>query len=91
VTRHCFVPPYLLRQIALFAAAYYAYRLTRGAIDDPQGAAVAFGNARNLIHVEQSLGLFVEPSVQAWSSAASDHSEKSTAHITWLNAAPAVN
>ena len=28
----------VLRQVALFAAAYYGYRLTRGAIDDPQGA-----------------------------------------------------
>jgi hypothetical protein len=53
--------------VLLFAAAYYAYRLTRGAIDDPQGATVAFNNARNLIHLEQATGLFVEPSVQSWS------------------------
>src|SRR3954451_16637052 len=58
----------VLRQIALFAAAYYAYRLTRGASDDPQGAAVAFSNARDLVHIERSVGIFVEPSVQAWSS-----------------------
>jgi hypothetical protein len=57
----------VLRQIALFAAVYYAYRLTRGAIDNPQGAAVAFQNARDLIHIEQGLGLFVEPTVQTWS------------------------
>ncbi|MDP9344537.1 MAG: phosphatase PAP2 family protein [Actinomycetota bacterium] len=56
----------LLWQFALFATAFYAYRITRGFIDDPQGAAVAFENARALIHVEQSLGVFVEPSVQAW-------------------------
>ena len=56
----------LLWQIALMMAAYYAYRITRGWIDDPQGAAVAFKNARSLIHIEQSLGIFVEPSVQAW-------------------------
>jgi hypothetical protein len=56
----------VLRQVLLFAAAYYAYRLTRGAIDDPQGATVAFRNARHLIGVEQTLGLFVEPTVQTW-------------------------
>src|SRR3954452_552335 len=56
----------LLWQFALFFIAYYAYRITRGWIDDPQGAAVAFQNARHLIHIEQSLGVFVEPSVQAW-------------------------
>jgi hypothetical protein len=56
----------LLWQLALMMAAYYAYRITRGWIDDPQGAAVAFQNARSLIHIEQSLGIFVEPSVQAW-------------------------
>jgi hypothetical protein len=58
----------VIRQIALFASAYYAYRLTRGAIDDPQGAAVAFSNARDLIHIERATGLFIEPTVQAWTS-----------------------
>jgi hypothetical protein len=56
----------VVRQVALFAIAYYGYRLVRGAIDDPIGAAVAFQNARELIHIEQSLGIFVEPHVQAW-------------------------
>jgi hypothetical protein len=51
----------VLRQVLLFAAAYYAYRLVRGWIDDPQGATVAF-------HLEQTMGFFVEPSVQAWAS-----------------------
>ena len=58
----------VVRQVLLFAAAYYAYRLVRGWIDDPQGATVAFSNARHLIHFEQTLGFFVEPSVQAWAS-----------------------
>ena len=58
----------VVRQVLLFAAAYYAYRLVRGWIDDPQGATVAFDNARHLIHIEQTLGFFVEPSVQAWAS-----------------------
>lgn len=55
-------------QVALFFAMYYAYRLLRGAIDDPAGAAEAFQNARNLIDIERSLGLFVEADVQAWAS-----------------------
>ncbi|MEA2322368.1 MAG: hypothetical protein QOD81_2218 [Solirubrobacteraceae bacterium] len=58
-----------LRQVLLFAAAYYGYRLARGAVDDPMGASVAFRNARELIHFEQTLGIFVEPSVQAWAAA----------------------
>ena len=58
----------VLRQIALFATAYYAYRLTRGAIDDPQGAATAFQHARDLIAIEQATGLFIEPTVQSWTS-----------------------
>src|SRR5881275_1804716 len=53
-----------LRQVLLFAIAYYAYRLTRGWIDDGQGAAVAFENARHLINVEQSTHLFIERNVQ---------------------------
>lgn len=53
----------VLRQVVLFATAYYAYRLTRGWIDGPQGAAIAFDNARDLIHIEYSLGLFIEPDV----------------------------
>jgi PAP2 superfamily len=58
----------VVRQVLLFAAAYYGYRLVRGAVDDPLGAAVAFKNARELISMEQSLHVFVEPSVQAWAA-----------------------
>jgi len=56
----------LVRQLAFMFAAYSLYRWVRGAVDDPAGAAVAFQNARTLISIEQALGLFVEPSVQAW-------------------------
>lgn len=52
-----------LRQIAIFAVAYYVYRLTRGWIDGPQGTIIAFDHARDLISIEQSLGLFFEPSM----------------------------
>jgi hypothetical protein len=51
-------------QVALMQATYMAYRLVRGWIDDPQGAAVAFQNGRDIIGIEQSLGIFVEPRIQ---------------------------
>ncbi len=75
-------------QIALFFAMYYAYRVLRGAIDDPAGAATAFQNARNLIDIERSLGLFVEPSVQAW--AASKSVIIDGASIIYINAQTSV-
>ena len=55
-----------LRQMLLFVGAYYAYRLVRGAVDGR--AASAFENARELISIERSLNLFVEPSIQAWAA-----------------------
>ena len=54
----------VLVQVALMQATYMAYRVVRGWIDDPQGAAVAFENGRNVIGIERSLGLFFEPSLQ---------------------------
>lgn len=54
----------VLRQVVLFGAAYYAYRILRGVVDDGQGAAIAFQNARHLISLEQTLGFFRERSVQ---------------------------
>ena len=53
-----------LRQLALFAGAYYAYRIVRGLVDGQ--AAVAFENARTLVDVERTMGLFFEPGLQAW-------------------------
>ena len=58
--------PDVVRQIALFAAAYYGYRVVRGAVYGR--AATAFENARNLIDAERALHVFVEPTVQAWAS-----------------------
>jgi hypothetical protein len=57
----------LVRQVALFWVAYYAYSLVRGLADDPGVAAAAFENARGIMSLEQTLGFFVEPSVQTWS------------------------
>jgi len=61
-------PMDVVRQVLLFALAYYGYRVVRGTVDDPVGAAVAFEHSREVIHFEQSLGIFVEPSIQAWVS-----------------------
>jgi len=63
--------PDLLRQLLLFACAYYLYRLVRGIVDGDAGS--AFEHARQLIHVESSLGLFFEPGVQDWAQ-----------HQSWL-------
>ncbi len=53
-----------LRQLLLFAGAYYAYRLVRGLVDGQ--AALAFQNARTLVDAERGLGLFFEPGLQNW-------------------------
>ena len=53
-----------IRQLALFAGAYYAYRIVRGFVDGQAG--LAFENARNLVDAERALGLFFEPALQAW-------------------------
>jgi len=55
-----------IRQVALFGAVYLGYRLVRGLVEGR--ATAAFHNAYELIHIEQSLHLFVEPSLQAWAS-----------------------
>lgn len=70
----------VLRQVALFMLAYYAYRLVRGAIDDPNSTALAFQHARDLIAIERSLGIFVEPAVNAWT----DGSSVLTAFSSWV-------
>ena len=57
----------LLRQIGLFCGAYWLYRLIRGEVADRVG--VAFENARHIVGVERSLGLFGEPAVHRWAEA----------------------
>lgn len=51
-------------QVALFAAAYWGYRLVRGQVDGK--VAESFQNARELISIERATNLFIEPAVQAW-------------------------
>ena len=53
-----------IRQLALFAGAYYLYRIVRGFVDGQAG--LAFENARALVDIERTLGLFFEPGLQAW-------------------------
>ncbi len=56
----------LLRQLVLFGLAYVAYRVVRGVVEN-QGTA-AFQHAREVIQLERTLHIFVEPSIQAWAS-----------------------
>jgi len=64
----------------MFASAYYLYRLTRGAINDPQASAAAFAHARELIGIERASGLFVERAVQS----VNDRSGLAAQVATWL-------
>ncbi len=59
------------RQVALFVCAYLGYALVRGYADEPGVATAAFANARGIISLERALNVFVEPSVQAWSTGSS--------------------
>jgi len=53
-----------LRQLTLFAAAYYAYRIVRGIVEGQ--ATVAFEHARWIVDAEKGIGLFFEPGLQHW-------------------------
>lgn len=54
-----------LRELLIIAGAYWAYMYTRSLVfDDFQ--AIALANAKNIISLEQSLGLFWEPQWQQW-------------------------
>jgi hypothetical protein len=52
----------MVRQVVLFCGAYSVYRIVRGMVDDRVGD--AFANARHIVHFEQGLGIFPEPSIQ---------------------------
>ena len=55
----------VLRQLVLFCGAYWLYRLVRGEVYGEPG--LAFAHAADVVRLEQSLHIFVERSVQAWS------------------------
>ena len=81
-------------QVALFLGAYYGYRLVRGMVDGRAGA--AFENARHLLGIERSLGLFLEPGLQDWTEShrllmdacnwiyVNSHFALTTAFLVWL-------
>jgi membrane-associated phospholipid phosphatase len=54
----------LVIQLAVLAAAYWAWRHARGAVDGSMS--LSFSHARDLISAERSVGLLIEPSVQHW-------------------------
>jgi PAP2 superfamily len=56
----------VVRQVLLFGAVYLGYNLVRGLVEGK--ASAAFQHARDLIQIERTLHVFVEPSVQAWAS-----------------------
>jgi hypothetical protein len=65
--RHRFLPrgPLdLIVQLAVIAAAYYAWRYARGAVDGSISASFAHG--RDLVDLERSLGALIEADVQEW-------------------------
>ncbi|HXB63508.1 MAG TPA: phosphatase PAP2 family protein [Solirubrobacteraceae bacterium] len=72
----------MLRQLVLFGGAYLAYTLVRGMVEG--SATAAFQHARELIHIEETLHVFVEPSLQAW--AASSHLLMDVSSWLYVNA-----
>jgi hypothetical protein len=58
----------VVRQVLLFLAALQLYQLTRGLVNHPEAASAAFQHARELIGIERTLNIFVEPSVQAFTA-----------------------
>src|SRR5665213_936919 len=56
----------LLRQCSLFGGAYLLYRLVEGIVGG--NTSVAFAHARELISLERSLHIFVEPAIQGWAT-----------------------
>jgi hypothetical protein len=72
----------LLRQCSLFGGAYLLYRLVEGMVGG--NTSVAFAHARELISLERSLHIFVEPAIQSW--ATSSHLLVVIAAYTYINA-----
>jgi PAP2 superfamily len=74
------------RQVSLFLCAYFAYRLVRGMVEGR--ATAAFQHAREVISIERTLHLFVEPSLQAWASGS--HLVMESASWLYVNAQTSV-
>jgi membrane-associated phospholipid phosphatase len=54
----------LIRQLAMFGAAYGAYQLVRGLVGS--GGYKPWGDAMRIIDLERTLHVFIEPSIQSW-------------------------
>ena len=66
-SQHAWLPkgwPDALQQIGLFAIADLCYETVRGISEG--NSAVAFSNARDIVHLEQGMGLFFEQGLQGW-------------------------
>jgi hypothetical protein len=72
-----------VRQLLLAFGAYFLYELVR-ALADGAGTYKPFGDATKIINLERALHVFVEPSVQAWTT--SQHWLMDIAGWTYLNA-----
>jgi PAP2 superfamily len=72
----------VVRQLALFGSAYVLYQVVRGIVGS--GGYKPFGDATKIINLERLLHVFVEPSVQAWTS--SVHWLMDVADWSYLNA-----
>jgi membrane-associated phospholipid phosphatase len=72
-----------IRQILLGVAAYVAYMVVRG-LTDGGNLYKPFGDATKIINFERFLHVFVEPSIQAWTS--NMHWLMDFADWTYLNA-----
>ncbi len=72
----------VVRQLALFVGAYVLYQVVRGVIGS--GGYKPFGDAMKIINLERALHVFIEPSVQAWTS--SVHWLMDVADWSYLNA-----
>jgi hypothetical protein len=72
----------LIRQVLLFGGAYLAYEIARAVADGHP--ARAFINATKIINFERLLHVFVEPSIQEWTS--NRHWLMDLADWTYLNA-----
>ena len=73
----------LIRQMALFASAILLYDVVRGLVDGGN-LYKPFGDAMKIINLERVLHVFVEPSIQAWTS--NSHWLMDIADWSYLNA-----
>ncbi|HEY1687442.1 MAG TPA: phosphatase PAP2 family protein [Solirubrobacteraceae bacterium] len=72
----------LIRQVLLFAGAYMSYSVVRAVAE--VNNTVPFDHASEIIHLERSLHIFVEPAIQSW--AMSSHALMDIASWLYVNA-----